>query len=482
MQYRILILIASHFWKDTFKSKAIYPIMLITYLLVFFAAQSGWQNNRTQNEIRAKYQQKARESWEANPDKHPHRMAHFGTFAFRLQHPLSMLDFGIESFTGTAVFLEAHKQNTVNFSEASFSTGLLRFGELSMAMILQTILPLVIFFLGFATVVTERENGTLKITFIQGAGWKEILLGKSLGLMAVVQLFFIPVLLVTLFFLLLSDTPLNADILIRFIAVFTAYFIFFAILCFITIGISATSRKSKNALVKLLGIWLIFVVLMPKTSQALGSYFHPSPSKIKFKSEIEDELVRKGDSHNPDDPYFMSLKDSILNEYDVESVTDLPFNYGGFVMSIGEKNSSEIYNKHFSQLLDIYRSQNLVSRFGALINPYIAIKNVSMALAGTNFVSYTDFQTQAESYRYNLAQKMNELQMEYISPNKTDGSEGKTHVIGQEHWEEFPDFEYSFLSIGSVLKSEALSILSLFGWILLTVGFIINLTKTAKVL
>ena len=288
MQYKILLLIASHFWKDTFKSKAIYPIMVITYLLLFFAAQSGWQNNRTQNEMRAKYQQKARESWEANPDKHPHRMAHFGTFAFRLQHPLSMLDFGIESFTGTAVFLEAHKQNTVNFSEASFSTGLLRFGELSMAMILQTILPLLIFFLGFATVVTERENGTLKITFTQGASWKEILLGKSLGLMAVVQLFFIPVLLVTLFFLLLSNATLNADILIRFIAVFTAYFIFFAILCFITIGISATSRKSKNALVKLLGIWLIFVVLMPKTSQALGSYFHPSPSKIKFKSEIEE--------------------------------------------------------------------------------------------------------------------------------------------------------------------------------------------------
>jgi ABC-2 type transport system permease protein len=75
-------------------------------------------------------------------------MAHFGTFAFRLKHPLSIFDFGLESYMGNAVFLEAHKQNTVNFSEAGFSTGLLRFGELSMAIILQLILPLVIFFIG----------------------------------------------------------------------------------------------------------------------------------------------------------------------------------------------------------------------------------------------------------------------------------------------------------------------------------------------
>ena len=45
---------------------------------------------------------------------------------FRLKHPLSTFDFGIESYTGNAVFLEAHRQNMVNFSEAGFSTGLLR--------------------------------------------------------------------------------------------------------------------------------------------------------------------------------------------------------------------------------------------------------------------------------------------------------------------------------------------------------------------
>ena len=43
-------------------------------------------------------------------------MAHYGSFALRQKHPLSTFDLGMENFVGNAVFLEAHKQNTVNFS------------------------------------------------------------------------------------------------------------------------------------------------------------------------------------------------------------------------------------------------------------------------------------------------------------------------------------------------------------------------------
>ncbi|MCZ8217178.1 MAG: ABC transporter permease subunit, partial [Cyclobacteriaceae bacterium] len=184
MRVPILILMAAQLLKHTFKSSAIYFLMLVITLMMSYAAYSGWKTYKVQNNIREHYQREARESWESNPDKHPHRMAHYGSFAFRLKHPLSMFDFGMESFTGNAVYLEAHKQNTVNFSEASFSTGLLRFGEISMAMILQVIIPLAIFFLGFSCISAERENGTLIVMLTQGATWKEILVGKSLGLTA----------------------------------------------------------------------------------------------------------------------------------------------------------------------------------------------------------------------------------------------------------------------------------------------------------
>lgn len=149
--------IASHFLKVTLRSRSLAIIYTVWTLLVLFAAFTSYKTYADQHTQLTHFQEQARKSWEANPDKNPHRMAHFGSFAFRLKHPLSMFDQGMESYTGNAVFLEAHRQNTVNFSEAGFSTGLLRFGEISQAMLIQIILPLILFFLGFNAISQQKK-------------------------------------------------------------------------------------------------------------------------------------------------------------------------------------------------------------------------------------------------------------------------------------------------------------------------------------
>ncbi|MEM6736683.1 MAG: DUF3526 domain-containing protein, partial [Bacteroidota bacterium] len=234
------------------------------------------------------------------------------------------------------------------------------------------------------------------------------------------------------------------------------------------------------ALVKLLGLWLFMTVLLPRSSQALGTWFYPSPTKLEFRSLIEAEVIQNGDSHNPNDPHYQALRDSVLLVHQVSDVTELPFNYGGFVMSKGEELSARIYNKHQKQLLAQYRKQNQLNRWLAIINPYLTIKSLSMALSGTDFKSYVDFQQQAEQYRYQLSQKMNELQIKYISPDRVSGSEGKSHVVDKEEWKAFPDFEHTYLSIGTTLKNEILSSVSMLLWIILSIGMINILSKKAK--
>lgn len=478
MRREVLLLIASQFWNTLFRSRGIYVLMGIMAILLIYATYSGISYH-DQNHFRENHQEMARESWEANPDKHPHRMAHFGTFAFRLKHPLSIFDFGIESFTGNAVFLEAHRQNMVNFSEASFSTGLLRFGELSKAMVLSTILPLIIFFLGYSAIVSERENGTLKILLSQGATWKEILAGKALGLAGVSSLFVLPFLLTTLVVLLVEGHA-GPDEWVRFGWLSFAYIVFTLILCLLTMVVSATSRSAKNALVKLLGLWLVLVILLPRTAQALGAYFYQTPSKLAFRATIEEEVIQKGDSHDPNDPHFNHLRDSVLQVHQVASIEELPFNYGGFVMSQGEKISTQIYNQHFDDLLNQYRKQNLLMRWLAIVDPYLAIKNLSMALSGTDFETYADFQKQAEAYRYKLAQKMNDLQMKYISAQKVSGSEGSVHVVDRAEWKAFPDFTYQSTSGYSALRNEAISLVSLLLWLAISLILLNSLSKKIK--
>lgn len=196
---------------------------------------------------------------------------------------------------------------------------------------------------------------------------------------------------------------------------------------------------------------------------ALGYYYYPSPSKIEFETLIEKELIRKGDSHNPDDPYFQALRDSVLQVHRVKNVEDLPFNYSGFVMREGERNSSEIYRDHQHRLMQTYRKQYSLIRHLSILNPYLAIKNFSMALAGTDFESYVHFQNQAENYRYQLAQEMNELQMEHISNRPQTGTSG-ANIISRKHWTSFPDFNHDSLKTGDLWLSEWGSMVSLLLW------------------
>jgi len=480
MQKKVVLLIAKQFWITTFKIKSVYALLAIISILLMYATYSGWQNYTIQNNIRLHFQEKVRQSWEANPDKHPHRMAHFGSFAFRLKHPLSVFDFGMESYTGNAVFLEAHKQNTVNFSEASFSTGLLRFGEISMAMVLQVIIPLLIFFLGFASVASDRENGTLKIMLIQGTSWKEILLGRSIGLFACMLVFFLPIMLVTLFLLAFSkDAMFSPEVMLRYLGICISYILFYQLVCIVTVWISATSKSAKDSLIKLLAIWLGFFILLPKTTQALGNYFYETPSKIEFETAIERELIKEGDSHDPDDPHFQALKDSLLRAHNVTSVEQLPFNYSGYVMQEGEKISTAIYNRHLDGLFESYQKQNNLSSLIAFINPYLAVKSISMAFSGSDFNTYVDFQKQAETYRYRLAKEMNELQIKFIS-NKKLGPNEKPYAISKKHWEEFPDFRHQFVPLNTILKRESSSMITLLLWSIISIGFMLNQSKKLK--
>lgn len=475
-------LIALHFIRTVWKSKVVVPIYMVWLALVLYAVATGYATYTRQNQIRKNYQAQARQSWEANPDKHPHRMAHFGSFAFRIKHPLSMFDNGMESYTGNAVYLEAHKQNTANYSEASFSTDLLRFGEMSMGMLIQTVLPLILFFLGFNAVAQQRENATLKILVSQGAGFKQLIWGNSMGLFAVGIAFLLPVLTATVAMIAVQkNAGANAGSFVRFAVIGLGAIVFLWIVCVLAVCVSAISSTGRSALLSLLGIWLMLAIVLPKTLQAMGSYIYPAPGKIQFQAAVEADILQQGDSHDPDDVHFKKLKDSVLRANKVDSIQQLPFNYSGFVMQEGERMSAQVYDMHLQRLHNIYDKQNRVSYNAASINPFISFKNITMAFSGTDFAAYRHFQQQAETYRYKLAQTMNVLQMKYIS-NKKLSSTDKPYSIDKTHWTSFPDFTYQYQSVNTVIKQQGVALTALAVWLVMSVLLINYTAAKAKVI
>lgn len=99
-----------------------------------------------------------------------------------------------------------------------------------------------------------------------------------------------------------------------------------------------------------------------------------------------------------------------------------------------------------------------------------------MALTASDFKTYVDFQDQAETYRYQLAQHMNKLQMENIS-NEKPGEKEKAASISHKHWAEQPDFQYNFRPVNWVVTNQLGTILSILLWF---TGVVIMLAISSK--
>jgi len=474
-------MLVKHFFRKTSRSRGL-PLLLLVFISVLtYVTIDSWKSFSAHHHSITHHQDESRESWESNPDKHPHRMAHFGSFIFRQQHPLSIFDSGLESYTGNSIFLEAHKQNTANFSEASLSTGLVRFGDLNIAMLLQLILPLIIFFIGYSSITSEKENGTLKMIYIQGTSMRQILLGKAIGLFCVAALFFMPSFFCLWSMSFIEIPVVNSFLVLRSILITGSYILYYLIICCITVLVSAISANSNKALLSLLGFWLLFFIILPKTAQQIGSASSPNLSKIEFKAAIEAEILKQGDSHNPNDPYFNRLRDSVLQANNVDDVNDLPFNYSGFIMSKGEEQTAVIYQAQHDKLIQSYGDQNILMNRLALINPYQAIKNLSMGLSATDFETYVDFLDQVEAFRYKQSQYLNDLQMKFIS-NTATSSEGKTHVVEWKYWKDAPVFEYEYLSIRKTLIKLLLPIFSLCFYMVLMMVIVLKFSHRFKII
>lgn len=468
----ITFTIAAQTYKSAFANRATLVLTILLGLSLCMATYIGWQNYKTQNEQRLHYKELVRAQWLAKPDKHPHRMAHYGYLAFREKHELSFFDFGIESFAGVSIFLEAHKQNTVNFSEAGFSNGMLRFGEISVAMVLQLLVPLLIIFIGYNSISAERESGTLKILLCQKVSWRKLLWGKTLGISGIGLSIFMPLILLTiLLWASLSQWAISADSGIRLVILILSYCVYFFIITAITVLVSAFQRSSKTVLITLLACWIMFLIIIPRISQTVANKVYPTPSKMEFADQIANDIQKQGDSHDPNDKHYALIKDSLLKVYHVNDVKKLPFNYGGYIMAEGEKITANIYNSHQLKLNETFGKQNRITALTGLLNPYLALKQISMALTASDFSTFTGFQQQAEAYRYQLAQKMNKLQIDKIS-NITPGEHEKPLSISRSNWTEQPDFNYTFQSVGHILCQEILSISALLIWLTVAVLFL----------
>jgi ABC-2 type transport system permease protein len=419
-------------WRALARNRVAVVAGLILAVLLASSALLGLEQRNAIEATRERHQASSDRQFDAQPDRHPHRMVHYGQFVFRPLSALAFFDRGVDSFTGHTVFLEGHRQNSANFSEARQSSLLLRFGELTPAFVLHTLAPLLVIFLAYGAVAGERERGTLRLMAAQGLAPSQMLAGKLAAHGLVAGLILAPAALALSAAALVGWASPGPALLLLVI-----YGLYLAIWAVAAVLISALARRSRDALIVLVSLWMVLVVLIPRTLPEIAARLQ-TPTRIETDIAIHEDLAKIGDSHNPDDPYFSAFKAKTLARYGVQRVEDLPVQWSGLVGMEGERLTSQLFDRYAREAFAREQAQNgFVRGFGA-VSPLIALRQGSMSLAGTDTETHQDFLDQVERYRYAIVQALNRMQVEQI-PNQNAGDDPR---IAASNWKRVPSFSY----------------------------------------
>lgn len=427
--------IAREEWRLLRRDRVAVLGLALLLLLTLMASFTSWEQRQATQAEREHHQADVEDEFKSQPDRHPHRMVHYGHFVFRPLNPLAAFDPGVDAYTGHTLFLEGHRQNSANFGDVRQSSSLLRFGQLTPAFVLQVLAPLLLIFVGHAALARERESGTLRILLAQGVRPRQIVLGKLLALGGVAAFVLLPM------GLALGWIGMTAAAPVSLIAALAAgYGLWLLIWVTGIVAVSAAFARSRDALVALLAIWAIGVVLVPRLAPELVTSALALPTRFETDIAVARDLTAVGDSHNPNDPHFSDFKKRVLERYGVSKVQDLPVSYKGLVGMEGERVTTALFERYAKASFDRQEEQTRrVDQF-AWASPAIALRRLSMAAAGTDLQGYRRFVEQAEQHRYRLVQELNRLQAEKFTPT-TDRSTRDSR-ISSANWQGFADFHY----------------------------------------
>src|SRR5687767_8770960 len=83
----------------------------LIYLLFIAALITDIRHYTSVSETSNSAQKVSYEQWLKQGKKNPHSAAHYGFYAYKPLSPMAIIDKGMESYLGQAVWLEAHNQN-----------------------------------------------------------------------------------------------------------------------------------------------------------------------------------------------------------------------------------------------------------------------------------------------------------------------------------------------------------------------------------
>lgn len=459
-------------WQYWRRSHLIRNATLLFLVLVIMTSVLTSVRMHEQNHARSHQQAHAENTFKAQPDRHPHRMVHYGHYVFRAAAPLSVFDPGLDAVTGQSIFLEGHRQNSATFAESGASANVAGLSWLSPALIYQLFAPLLLILLGHSAITRERESAVLTPLLSMGVNGCTLLAGKTLALMLFSGVLLVPLAINGAIALIQGEAIAAVATLIAVYAVYLAIWV-----C-ITLCIATVLHKRATVLAALAGIWFSLTLVLPSVAVNIVTYTTPAAGKIQTDLRMLADIRKLGDGHNANDPAFAKMRADLLKKYNVTKVDDLPINFRGKVAYESEKKLTKVLADYATQRQQAQQQQTQKLALFGWLTPTMSISLASRAVAGTDLHHFHRFENEAEALRYDFVQGLNkahQTKLSYeddINRNKDDAAWQRARVNAS-NWQVLDNYAFTTATTSQRIHhaATALSVLGL--WLVGLLGLLI---------
>lgn len=412
-----------------------------------------------------------REIWDMQGARNPHSAAHFSRYAFKPVPELVAFDPGITDYAGLALWMEAHVQNPAVFRRAEDLGDAGRFADLSPAWILQYIVPLFLFLILFGAIAGEREQGTFRQMAASGVSSTALLAGKLSGAGLAFGVILVPALI---FILSAAWIAGGAGVLpdtgVRSAGLFVIYALYILALGGVALGVSALFKDKRTALLALVGLWALSFILAPRIASGLAATAYPEPDA----AQLTTDLRNASNAFYADREYRDRIERDILEEYSVDTIEELPIDYGAYTLQKSEEHAQPLFEAFYARLDDIHTKQEQLLDGFSVFSPVLALEKLSAGLAGSDRLHQKDFANAVEMHRRVIVKQLNDDLM------YNAGEVGYGYTADETLWRQIPDFEYAPPRFASVVSNYILSALVLTAYATIGLFFAAAALKRAQ--
>ena len=461
-----LTTIARAEWRLWLRSRLALGVLLVFALLLTSTSTVTALRMSEEHHGRTEQQAAAEEYFLSQPDRHPHRMVHYGHYVFRLPQPLSMIDPGVDSVTGQSMFLEGHRQNTAMFADARASAELGGFEDLTTALAYQLFLPLLLIAIGHGLIIREREENTLAPLLAQGVTGTQLYAAKWMALAGASLALLLPLAVMCAVAIGRGAAPVASA------GVMGLYAAFSLVWCSLILLVSTEVRSRSLALGILTLLWLGAALIVPRIAVESASSAIPVPGKLETDLNMQAELREVGDGHDAGAPGFEQLQANLLAQYDVTRIEDLPVNFRGVVAQVAEADLTEVMNRHAEERMALEAGQARVAASFGWLSPVVAVAAGSRALSGTDLATHHRFLREAEVVRFDFVQGLNRVHAEQLAygddiNRNIDSEAARRARMSAENWKVLDAFSFRPAATSERLSRASTPAAMLFAWLLM---------------